>query len=85
MLILLFTFYRIKFDLITLNEMTPEEKETYYRNEYFGEPLVEYIGFRCTKRLATFLKTQGMIEAKDHSAIIRRMLMAQAKLEGFES
>ena len=85
MLILLFTFYRVKFDLITLNEMTPEEKETYYRNEYFGEPLVEYIGFRCTKRLATFLKTQGMIEAKDHSAVIRRMLMAQAKLEGFES
>ena len=65
--------------------MTPEEKEKFYRQEFFGEPLVEYIGFRCTKRLATWLKTQGMIEAKDHSAVIRRMLMAQAKLEGFKS
>ena len=49
--------------------MTPEEKEKFYRQEFFGEPLVEYIGFRCTKRLATWLKTQGMIEAKDHSSV----------------
>ena len=64
--------------------MTPEEKEKFYRQEFFGEPLVEYIGFRCTKRLSTLLKTQGMIEAKDHSSVIRRMLMHQAKQEGFE-
>ena len=64
--------------------MTPEEKEKFYRSEFFGEPLVEYIGFRCTKRLPTWLKTQGMIEAKDHSSVIRRMLMHQAKQEGFE-
>ena len=64
--------------------MTPEEKEKFYRQEFFGEPLVEYIGFRCTKRLATWLKTQWMIEAKDHSSVIRRMLMHQAKQEGFE-
>ena len=65
--------------------MTPEEKEKFYRSEFFGEPLVEYIGFRCTKRLATWLKTQGMIEAKDHSCCNSKNVDGSAKIEGFES
>tara|TARA_Y100001938_G_C7847075_1_gene308949 strand:+ start:343 stop:549 length:207 start_codon:yes stop_codon:yes gene_type:complete len=64
--------------------MTEEEKLAFYQSEINGSPLVNFIGFRCTNKLATWLKTQGMIEARDYSAIIRRLIISAAEREGFD-
>ena len=60
-----------------------DPKLEFYFQEYNGAPLTEYIGFRCTKNLATWLRCQGMIEKKDHSAVIRRLITWAAEKEGF--
>ena len=64
--------------------MDDAEKLAFYKSEMNGSPLVNFIGFRCTNKLATWLKTQGMIEARDYSAIIRRLIISAAEREGFD-
>ena len=64
--------------------MSDEEKLEFYRSEYKGAPFVEFVGFRCTKPLQVFLETKAMIEGRDRSAIIRRLLTKAAEEEGFD-
>ena len=63
--------------------MTEEEKLEFYQSEYRGAPFVEFIGFRCTKPLQTWLEDRAMKEGRDRSAIIRRLLTKAAEEEGF--
>ena len=63
--------------------MTEEEKLAYYKSEYQGAPLVEFIGFRSTAPLAQWIKIKAASEARDYSAVIRRLLIKAAKEEGF--
>ena len=64
--------------------MTDEEKLEFYKSEYRGAPFVEFVGFRCTKPLQVFLETKAMIEGRDRSQIIRRLLTKAAEEEGFD-
>ena len=62
-----------------------DKKLDFYKDEYVvGGPLSEYIGFRCTKCLSSWLRAQGLIEGKYHSAVIRRILTWGAEKEGFD-
>ncbi len=63
--------------------MTDAEKLAYYKSEFQGPALVEFIGFRSTAPLAQWIKMQAAIEARDYSAVIRRLLIKAAKEEGF--
>ena len=68
-----------------LNEMMSEEERLkFYQSEYRGSPLVSFIGFRCTKNLSVFLNTKAMIEGRDISQIIRRLLTKACEEEGFD-
>jgi len=68
-----------------LNEMmSEEEKLKYYQSENFGSPFVSFIGFRCTKNLSVYLNTKAMIEGRDISQIIRRLLTKACEEEGFD-
>ena len=68
-----------------LNEkMSEEEKLKYYQSENFGSPFVSFIGFRCTKNLSVYLNTKAMIEGRDISQIIRRLLTRACEEEGFD-
>ena len=68
-----------------LNEMmSEEEKLKYYQSENFGSPFVSFIGFRCTKNLSVFLNTKAMVEGRDISQIIRRLLTKACEEEGFD-
>ena len=68
-----------------LNEMmSEEEKLKYYQSENFGSPFVSIIGFRCTKNLSVYLNTKAMIEGRDISQIIRRLLTKACEEEGFD-
>jgi hypothetical protein len=60
------------------------DKEEFQRLEYKGAPLNSHHNFMCTKRLSIWLKTQSLIEGKDISHIIRRMLTQQAILDGYD-
>ena len=64
--------------------MTEEEKLEFYQSEYRGAPFVEFVGFRCTKPLQVFLETKAMIEGRDRSQIIRRLLTRAAEEEGVD-
>ena len=64
--------------------MNAEEKEEYYRSEYFGAPTNDHINFRCQKPLATWLRIKAMEENRDTSMIIRRLLHWAAEQEGFD-
>ena len=46
--------------------------------------MVDFIGFRIQKRLGMFLRMKALIEGRDHSAVIRRMLTQQAIEEGYD-
>ena len=59
-------------------------KEEFQRLEYTGAALNCHHNFMCTKRLSTWLKLQGLMECKDVSHIIRRMLTQQAIREGYD-
>ena len=61
-----------------------DKKIEFYKDEYVGAPLSEYIGFRCTKRLSSWLRAQGLIEGKYHIAVIRIILIWGAEKEGFD-
>ena len=68
--------------------MNAEEKEEYYRSEYFGAPLsadhVDHMNFRCQKHLATWIRITAMTENRDVSMVIRRLLYWAAAQEGFD-
>ena len=64
--------------------MTEEEKLEFYKSELRGAPFVEHLGFRCPKRLQIFLDTKAMIEGRDRSQIIRRLLTRACEEEGFD-
>ena len=64
--------------------MSEEEKLKYYQSENFGSPFVSFIGFRCTKNLSVYLNTKAMIEGRDISQIIRRLLTKACEEEGFD-
>ena len=63
--------------------MSDEEKLRFYQDELKGAAFVEFVGFRCTKLLQTWLETKAMIEGRDRSQIIRRLLTKAAEEEGF--
>ena len=68
-----------------LNEMmSEEEKLEFYQSEYSGAPFAHFVGFRCTKPLHRFLETKAMIEGRDISQIIRRLLTKACEEEGFD-
>ena len=64
--------------------MSDEEKLEFYKSEYRGAPFAEFVGFRCTKNLSVFLNTRAMMEGRDISQIIRRLLTKAAEEEGFD-
>ena len=68
-----------------LNEMmSEEEKLEFYKSEYHGAPFAHFVGFRCTKALSRFLNTKAMMEGRDISQIIRRLLTRACEEEGFD-
>ena len=64
--------------------MTEEEKLEFYKSEYLGAAFVEFIGFRCTKRLLDWLEHKSWEEGRDRSTIIRRLLTRACEEEGFD-
>ena len=64
--------------------MSEEEKLEFYQSEYKGFPFAAFVGFRCTKPLHQFLETKAMIEGRDISQIIRRLLTKACEEEGFD-
>ena len=69
--------------LIT-TQMNHEERAEYYMKEVRGAPITDHLNFRCQKRLAVWLRTQGMIENRDLSMIIRRLITISASAEGYD-
>ena len=69
--------------LIT-SPMNHEERAKYYEQEVRGAPITDHLNFRCQKRLAVWLRTQAMIENRDVSMIIRRLITISAEMEGFD-
>ena len=68
-----------------LNDMmTEEEKLEFYKSEYRGAPFAKFMGFRCTEPLSRFLNNKAMIEGRDISQIIRRLLTRACEEEGFD-
>ena len=66
-----------------MTEEEIKEAKKFYDSEFRGAPLLDVITFRCTKTLGYWLRNKGAIEKKDHSAVIRRLLVKGAKAEGF--
>ena len=64
--------------------MTDEQKLEFYKSEYGGAPFCDFIGFRATKALSRFLNTKAMMEGRDISQIIRRLLTRACEEEGFD-
>ena len=64
--------------------MTEEEKLEFYKSELRGAAFVEFVGFRCPKRLQVFLDTKAMIEGRDISQVIRRLLTKACEEEGYD-
>ena len=68
---------------ITL-QMNHEERAKYYEQEVRGAPITDHLNFRCQKRLAIWLRTQSMIENRDLSMVVRRLLTIAAMAEGYD-
>ena len=66
-----------------MTEEEIKEAKAFYDSEFRGAPLLDVITFRCTKTLGYWLRNKGAIEKKDHSAVIRRLLVKGAKAEGY--
>ena len=82
-----FTFIEVSFGLTSVickTKMTDEEKLEFYKSEYQGAAFAEFIAFRCSKNLGTWLKIKAMEEGRDISQILRRLLTKSAKEEGFD-
>ena len=67
-----------------IRQVTEQEKIQYYSSEMNGSPLIELIAFRCTNQMAVWLKSRGLTEGRDYSAVIRRLLTKAMKEEGFD-
>ena len=63
--------------------LTEQEKLEFYQSEFQCAPLSAHLTFRCTEPLQRFLDTKAMIEGRDRSQIIRRLLTKAAEEEGF--
>ena len=66
-----------------MTEEEIKEAKRFYDSEFRGAPLLDVITFRCTKTLGYWLRNKGLVEKKDHSAVIRRLLTKSAEKEGF--
>ena len=64
--------------------MNHEEREKFYEKEIRGPAITDHLNFRCQKRLAVWLRTQAMIENRDMSMIIRRLVTIAAEMEGYD-
>ena len=64
--------------------MTEEEKLEFYQSEYRGAPFADFVGFRCTRNLQIFLNTKAMVEGRDISQVIRRLLTKACDEEGYD-
>ena len=64
--------------------MNHEERARYYEKEVRGAPITDHLNFRCQKRLAIWLRTQSMIENRDLSMVIRRLITVAAMAEGYD-
>ena len=67
-----------------MTEEEIKEAQAFYDSEFRGAPLLDVITFRCTKTLGNWLRNKGLVEKKDHSAVIRRLLTKSAEKEGFD-
>tara|TARA_B100000424_G_scaffold239961_1_gene207076 strand:+ start:2742 stop:2960 length:219 start_codon:yes stop_codon:yes gene_type:complete len=67
-----------------MTEEEIKEAQAFYDSEFRGAPLLDVITFRCTKTLGDWLRNKGLVEKKDHSAVIRRLLTKSAEKEGFD-
>ena len=64
--------------------MNYEERAKYYEKEIRGAQINQHLNFRCQKSLAVWLRTQAMIENRDMSMIIRRLVTIAAEMEGYD-
>ena len=64
--------------------MNHEERAKYYEKELRGAPITDHLNFRCQKRLAIWLRTQSMIENRDLSMVVRRLITVAAMAEGYD-
>ena len=64
--------------------MNHEERARYYEKEVRGAPITDHLNFRCQKRLAIWLRTQSMIENRDLSMVVRRLITVAAMAEGYD-
>ena len=64
--------------------MNYEERAKYYEKEIRGAQINQHLNFRCQKSLAVWLRTQAMIENRDVSMIIRRLVNWAASQEGYD-
>ena len=67
-----------------IRQVTEQEKIQYYSSEMNGSPLIELIAFCCTNQMAVWLKSRGLVEGRDYSAVIRRLLTKAMSEEGFD-
>ena len=80
-----FTKYKFRLCITTSYKPVNEQERTqYYASEMHGSPLIELIAFRCTNQMAVWLKSRGLVEGRDYSAVIRRLLTKAMKEEGFD-
>ena len=63
---------------------TKDTKDSYYRRDYHGFPLVETCTFRLSKPLDCFLRSLAATEGRDVAQIVRRMVHQQAEKEGYD-
>ena len=81
----LFDFIEVSLCITTsYKKVNEQEKIQYYASEMQGSPLIELITFRCTNQMAVWLKSKGLTEGRDYSAVIRRLLTKSMKDEGFD-
>ena len=66
-----------------MTEEEIKEAKEFYDSEFRGAPLHDVITFGCTKTLGNWLRTKGMIEKKEVSAVIRRLLTKSGEKEGY--
>ena len=77
--------YKFSLCITTLyRPVNEQEKLQYYASEMKGSPLIELIAFRCTNQMMVWLKNKGLVEGRDYSAVIRRLLTKSMKEEGFD-
>ena len=67
-----------------MTEEEIKEAKAFYDSEYRGAPLHDVITFRCTKTLGNWLRSKAMVEKKEVSAIIRRLLTISGEKEGYD-